>query len=99
MPAYDFVCDQCEIVVELQMKMSEREEKKNSIKCEKCGNIMLQKVAPLRFQLKGYGWYASELTQGIDPYAISDKEIAKNLDDVKRIEDDAATFDSKYQGE
>ena len=94
MPLYEFQCTNCNLKKDIKLSFKEHAEKKELQECTSCGNMMIQVVAPLRFTLKGYGWYASDYTQGIDPHGITDTEIQKNLDEVKRVEEQAANFDA-----
>ena len=85
---YDFYCPKCSKVYEKKLSMKEHDEVKNKLICsDLCDTLLVQKVAPLRFKLQGYGWCNSELTQGIDPWGISDTEIRNNLDEEKRKEE------------
>lgn len=85
-PIYGYQCESCNTKKEIIMSMKEHDDV--SIECE-CGSeyAMKEEIYPLKFKLKGYGWYASELTQGIDPNAISDSEIARNNDEMSRVEE------------
>lgn len=88
MPVYDFSCEKCKRQSEIKLSFAEYADSKiNGIPCE-CGAVLVRMVSPLRFKLKGWGWYASESTQGVDPYGISDREIATNLDNERRAEDE-----------
>lgn len=86
MALYDFKCENCKVVETKKLSFAEHDILKESLTCATCCGKMIQVVAPLRFKLNGYGWYNSELTQGIDPYGISDTEIRNNLDEEKRKE-------------
>lgn len=94
MPEYSFMCTGCGTAEDKKLSMAEHEKIKNNILCPKCGTIMLQCVAPLRFFLKGQGWFGNSET-AVDPYGITDMETRKNLDIEKRIEDQALNMSEK----
>jgi predicted nucleic acid-binding Zn ribbon protein len=98
MPRYEFHCDSCKGKTELKMSFAEHDRfKKEGMDCP-CGGKFIQTVAPLHFKLKGWGWYASESTQGVDPYGISDREIEANLDFERRAEDNLYEMNAKNIG-
>ena len=99
MAVYDFVCHDCKILNEIKLTFSEHSEKKNSIFCEKCGKQMTQRVVPLRFTLKGEGWFGSNANANDNPYTITQRELNKNLEKEKEIEDVANNYGCKNQEE
>lgn len=99
MPIYDFYCPSCLEVFTFKWSFSQHDKLKNEVKCVSCDNTpLVQKIEKSNFHLKGYGWYKpNELTQGIDPYSISDREIAKNQDETKRADDMVSNMQAKGQ--
>lgn len=94
MPLYQFKCQDCNIVNEFKLSFSEHEKLKNNIHCDCCNKIMTQLVSPLNFTLKGEGWFVNS-QQNDNPYAITQRELNKNLDTEKRIEDVANNYSEK----
>lgn len=95
MPCYQFKCDTCKTINEFKFSMNEHTLIKNNIHCETCNNKMVQVVAPLRFNLKGEGWFGNGYG-GADsnehPYCITQRELDKNKDTEKLIEDIANNY-------
>ncbi len=54
MPVYEYECDQCEKVFEIQQRMSEEPLKS----CPECEGEVRKLMSMSSFQLKGGGWYA-----------------------------------------
>lgn len=84
MPTYEFRCDKCGAVRDVILKMAEYQEKKDDFPCE-CGEKMAPWVGKPRFVMKGVGWHANEGTG----YGITEMETRKNLEEEKRLEDQA----------
>lgn len=79
MPLYTFYCSNCNKQYDIQMKLTEHSEQKDKLQCQECNEFLTQQVAPLRFKLKGNGWFDQD-------YAITSMETNSNLDLEKRIE-------------
>ncbi|SPF53531.1 hypothetical protein SBF1_6750002 [Candidatus Desulfosporosinus infrequens] len=99
MATYDFACDNCKIINEIKLTFDEHSKQKNSIVCQKCGSLMYQVVAPLRFTLKGEGWFGKSSDAIGHPYAITQRELNKNLDLENKIEDIAGNYNDKSNPE
>jgi putative FmdB family regulatory protein len=56
MPIYEYVCEDCEKIIELLQKVGASA----PAECESCGkpDTMKKKVSQTSFQLKGGGWYS-----------------------------------------
>lgn len=54
MPVYEYECNSCEKVFEVQQKMSDAPFKK----CPECAGELKKLISTNSFQLKGGGWYA-----------------------------------------
>jgi len=100
MPQYSFGCSSCKKKFEFRWSFSEYDLKKNNTDCPTCGTKLERLIDKNHFKLVGYGWYKpNEFTQGIDPYSISDSEIAKNEDDTKRADDMIQNMSAKQVDE
>ena len=82
MPVYDYKCEKCGNVSEQNIKLADKLTTK--VHCN-CGGEMFQMVAPLRFTLSGQGWFGKEGTG--TGYEITQRELNKNLDLEKKVED------------
>ena len=91
MPLYEFKCDDCRKIMQYKLTMKEHSDKKDSITCDKCGKKAIQVVAPLRFTLKGEGWFINS-QQNDNPYTITQNELNKNLDQMNYAEEYANTM-------
>ena len=79
MAQYTFVCPECKEEYDFRWSFSQHDKLKHEVKCISCGGInLVQKIEKMNFKLTGYGFYNTDVTRGIDPYAISDSEIARN---------------------
>jgi len=89
MPAYDFYCSQCNKTYEIKMTMSEHSEQKDKMTCQECHQPLSQTVSPLRFTLKGSGWYADGPGNNSNGsgYGVTQREMDKNGDLTKGMED------------
>lgn len=56
MPVYEYKCDKCERVVEVQQKFSEAP----LHICKKCHGELKKLISRSTFHLKGTGWYATD---------------------------------------
>ncbi len=54
MPVYEYECNECQKVFEIQQKMSEAPLKS----CPECDGAVKKLMSMNSFQLKGGGWYA-----------------------------------------
>jgi putative FmdB family regulatory protein len=52
MPIYEYRCEKCEKVFEIQHRMSE-----SKTVCEECGGALERLISRTAFQFKGGGWY------------------------------------------
>lgn len=52
MPLYEYECEKCQEIFELQVRMNEE-----NIKCIYCGNDVKKLVSKNSFRLKGQDWY------------------------------------------
>lgn len=52
-PIYEFLCENCDEVIESLVKLNTRE-----IKCKFCGGVASKIISLSSFQLKGGGWEA-----------------------------------------
>jgi putative FmdB family regulatory protein len=52
MPIYEYRCEKCEKVFEIQHRMSE-----SKTVCEECGGGLERLISRTAFQFKGGGWY------------------------------------------
>ncbi len=73
MPIYEYECDRCEKVFEVQQRISEDPLKT----CPECGAAVKKLVSMSAFHLKGGGWYA-------DGYAGASNGNGKNGDAGKK---------------
>ena len=82
MPVYDYYCPNCySSYKDIKIPLSEKSSFEK--KCDKCGTLLVQQVAQLRFKLEGAGWYQNN----DHPYAITQTELNNNLESEKRKED------------
>jgi predicted nucleic acid-binding Zn ribbon protein len=88
-PVYDFACNSCYKVYEIKMTLAEHDVLKEVMQCEECGRMLSQKVAPLRFDLKGVGWFGKN--DSGTGYEVTQRELDKNL----KYEADFDDFASK----
>ena len=97
MPAYDFKCDACRKIYEIQMKLAEHAELKDKLTCQECNGILTQCISKIPFQLKGSGWFSggSSTMENIGGYDMTQTELNRNLDMERRIEDTA--YEMQYQ--
>lgn len=86
MPTYTFACDNCQEKWDIKLTFAEHDEKKKDYPCDKCGEQVRQLVAPLRFTLKGEGWFVNS-QQNDNPYTITQNELDKNKDKMNYAED------------
>jgi putative FmdB family regulatory protein len=83
MPWYDFICPSCKkMYKDVNVKLSEKES--FVLTCE-CGSDTIQKVAGLKFELKGMGWFRD--SQSGEGYSITETESRRNLEYEKKAED------------
>lgn len=54
MPVYEYECDGCKNVFEVQQKMADAP----LTVCSECGGALKKLISTSSFQLKGGGWYA-----------------------------------------
>lgn len=89
MPTYDFQCTNCSKTYEIKMTMAEHSEQKDKLTCQECHQPLQQAVSPLRFQLKGGGWFAdgSGNNSNGTGYGITQREMDKSGDLTKGMED------------
>lgn len=95
MPTYTFACDTCEVSWDIKCTMKEHEILKNHVHCEKCGSKARQTVQPLNFRLQGEGWFGNNADAVASPYGLTQRELDKNLDVEKKVEDVANNFNDK----
>jgi len=96
MPTYPFACDTCKVQWDVKMSMSEHEETKGKIICQKCGTPARQVVVRLGYKFVGEGWFGGNADAVASPYGITDMEISRNLDNEKRVEDIANNYNVKH---
>lgn len=89
MPTYDFQCTNCQKTYELKMTMAEHSEQKDRLTCQECHSPLSQSVAPLRFALKGSGWFAdgSGNNSNGTGYGITQREMDRNGEITAGMED------------
>ena len=68
MPVYEYECNGCEKVFEVQQRLSE----KPLSTCPKCGGQVRKLISMSSFQLKGGGWYSDGYSNGAASGAKSD---------------------------
>lgn len=56
MPTYEYECDQCHRVFEVQQRISEPP----LTTCDQCGGAVRRLLSPAPFILKGGGWYVTD---------------------------------------
>lgn len=54
MPVYEYECKECEVVFEVQQRISD----KPLTSCQECGSAVTKLMSMSSFQLKGGGWYS-----------------------------------------
>lgn len=54
MPVYEYECDACKKIVEVQQRMTDAP----LTQCLECGGHLRKLISMSSFQLKGSGWYA-----------------------------------------
>lgn len=54
MPVYEYECDACKKIVEVQQRMTDAP----LTECLECGGHLRKLISMSSFQLKGSGWYA-----------------------------------------
>ena len=98
MPHYSFKCPNCNKEYDFKWSFKQHDEYKHTVKCVDCENERLvQMVESSNFVLKGYGWFKpNELTHGIDPYSISNSEIAKSDSEAMRADDNVQNMMLKH---
>lgn len=60
MPVYEYECDACQKVFELQQRISD----KALTVCPQCGGSVRKLISRSSFQLKGGGWYTDGYSGG-----------------------------------
>jgi len=88
---YIFRCQNCGLEKEYEMTLQEYEEKKNKMVCEECGGAMKRVFHVVNFILKGSGWYKDHL------YGITEREMQRNRDLDKKLEDAVKSGKMKYE--
>ena len=93
MPFYTYKCVECS---ENKEELRAIDERDNKLICDECGSDMKREVDyPSAFQLKGPGWDDSAKNlNGSNPdsatgYEITQREMANNLEQEARIEEEA----------
>jgi putative FmdB family regulatory protein len=94
-PVYTFRCITCNFTNDVKLTMSEHEIIKNSMCCPSCEASMTQVVAPLRFKLKGEGWFGNDSAAVASAYGVTQTELNKNLEHEKRVEDYVNTMTAR----
>jgi putative FmdB family regulatory protein len=56
MPTYDYYCKKCDLVCEINHKISDEMPKT----CKTCNEKMTKQISSVLFQLKGKGWYKTD---------------------------------------
>ena len=72
MPVYEYECNDCDKIFEVQQKMADAP----LTSCPTCSGSVRKLISMNSFHLKGGGWYA-------DGYASNGNEKAKEKDDSK----------------
>lgn len=97
MPVYDFRCDRCKMKWEVKLSIQHFVTIKDDIKCNVCGEKAMNCVSPLKFRLKGEGWYNNGYgdSSSVDnPYSITQNELDRNKDQAMRLEDETGKLNT-----
>jgi len=88
MPTYQYKCNHCSRVFEVDKKISEFDREEWCPKCDKDTRIQIQLIP---FHLKGSGWAHQDPMkndlEGRDGYDVLQSEVDRHADQAKRTDD------------
>lgn len=74
---YSFQCS-CGYEKDFKCSIKEHSLLKDKMECDRCGQVMVQKVEAPNFRLGGSGWYRDNYSSGVDTQADLDRELRIN---------------------